>query len=134
MVTNFQILDIADNYMRNRVFNGKRALILICRIVFFNVILIPFFFFPFCFEDAMNTLSFFPFRVFRAVVWKADFVLCVWAVVDMLWIKLFLEFPENDSRACSPGILIKLFLSLCLSFLKDDWQLCWLAGKRNTIC
>ena len=33
LVTNFQILDIADNYIRNRVFNRKGALILICTIV-----------------------------------------------------------------------------------------------------
>ena len=56
---------------------------------------------------------------------------CCWHVVDKTW----LGVSENDYRECSPGIiLIKLFLSLCLSFLEDDWQLCWLAGKRNIIC
>ena len=54
--------------------------------------------------------------------------------VDMLWIKLCLEFRRMTLER-SPGIIFtKLFLSLCLSFLEDDWQLCWLASKRNIIC
>ena len=45
---------------------------------------------------------------------------CCWHVVDKTWLGVL----ENDSRECSPGIiLIKHFLSSCLSFLEDDWHL-----------